>query len=167
MATDIEAIISAEVAKATADDSALDTVDTTEDSAVADTTDVTAPTVDDSTSEAIVDDTAQTADPTVAQKPVDDDPELTKLLEDNGIKASTARENRIPYSRVRKIIGNALKKNSETHQTTLTQRDTELTTVKTRAAEADRWDNLIATDPDRTMQLLATLHPEKYGRFVG
>src|SRR5712691_4971032 len=46
------------------------------------------------------------------EKTDDDDPELTKILEEHGLKATPKgqRENRLPYSRVRKIVANAIKK---------------------------------------------------------
>lgn len=105
---------------------------------------------------------------TDAVKPaVSDADPLTKDLEELGLKAPEdgQRENRIPYSRVRKIVENAQKKVEARFTTERDETKTRLTTAETKAAQLDAVDKLIASDPDRYLSLLATLHPV-YKKFT-
>jgi hypothetical protein len=86
-------------------------------------------------------------------------------LEELGITAPKPgqRDNRLPYSRVTKIIANAKKKWADKlaadHEAAL----------KPLQAQKDSWDNaerLAATDPDRYIGLLATLYPQQYKKFL-
>lgn len=94
--------------------------------------------------------------------------ELTQELEALGLKAPKTgeRENRLPYSRVKKIVENARKKLAEQHTAALTEHTTKLTAAEQRAQLADNWDRMIESDPERTIRTLAVLHPEKYGKYV-
>src|SRR5665213_2207526 len=68
----------------------------------------------------------------------DDDKALDKELEGLGLKPpKEGRDNRIPYSRVRKIIGNALKKRGADHTTALSAKDTELSTLREKSSYMD------------------------------
>jgi hypothetical protein len=97
----------------------------------------------------------------------DEPSEVAKLMEEAGIKApETGKDNRIPYSRVTKIIENALTKAKTTHQTELTERDTKIKAHENELAGYQRADKLIETDPDRYIGMLAAIHPDKYGKFV-
>lgn len=98
----------------------------------------------------------------------DEDKALTKLLEEHGIKAPVAgqRENKIPYPRVRKIVGNALKRAKETATT-----ETKKLTEKYQPLEAEvtnyrRVDELIEKDFPKYMGLLQSLHPEKWKAYA-
>jgi hypothetical protein len=97
------------------------------------------------------------------------DDETAKALEELGIKAPKdgERENRLPYSRIKKIFGNAQKKWTDAHSTEIKTRDEKLTVAEKRLVNMDNVDRLIATDPDRYIGMLAALHPEKYGKYVG
>lgn len=97
--------------------------------------------------------------------PVQDD--LDKELEALGIKPGVERENRIPYKRVKKIVENAKKALSESHTKALGEHTTKLTAAEQRLATMDSVDKLIASDPERYISMLAALHPDKYGKFVG
>jgi hypothetical protein len=101
-----------------------------------------------------------------AKPPVLD--ELDKELEAEGIKkhSDATRENRIPYSRVRKIVENTKKRLSEAHTTALSTKETEYRQYKTKADQLDLVDRMIATDDDRYMRTLAILHPEKYSKYL-
>lgn len=114
------------------------------------------------------DDPPASADPTDPAAAAAESDEVIKLLEAAGIKAPAEgqRENRIPYGRVRKIIGNALKKTTDLHTTALTEVQGKLTAAEAKTALMDRIDTLIATDPDRYLTMLAGLHPDKYGKFL-
>jgi hypothetical protein len=102
--------------------------------------------------------TADTAAPVAVAKPADD---LTKELEALGLKAPEAgvRENRLPYSRVKKIVENSRKKLTDAHTTALKERDDQLTKANERLKNMDAVDKLIATDPDRYLAMLGMLHP--------
>jgi hypothetical protein len=91
--------------------------------------------------------------------------EWDKELEELGIAKPKPgqRDNRLPYSRVTKIIANAKKKWADKlaadHEAAL----------KPLQAQKDSWDNaekLAATDPDRYIGLLATLYPAQYKKFL-
>ncbi len=86
---------------------------------------------------------------------------LAKDLEELGLKAPEEgqRENRIPYSRVRKIVENAQKKVEGRFTSELGEVRTKLTAAEAKAKQMDVADNLIATDPARYLQMLAMLHP--------
>jgi hypothetical protein len=126
-----------------------------------------APVVDDPEVEP-VDPETKPEDDSKPKDETDDDPELTKLLEEHGFKAAAKgqRENKIPYSRVRKIVGNAIKKIKTGHSDELTKREKDALGFKTRAGEADAWDRAIATDPDRVVAHLAALYPDKWGKYT-
>ncbi len=108
-------------------------------------------------------DTPVTPDTPVAAIEPDD---LTKELEAAGIKALTGqRENRIPYSRVKKIIENSRKTLAETHEKALKEREERLTKAEERSKHMDAVDRLINEDADKYMSLLAQVNP-KYARFI-
>lgn len=114
---------------------------------------------------AAADTAAKAAAALEAAKPVD---ELTKELEALGLKAPKdgERENRLPYGRVTKIVGNAIKKTTEKFQAQVTEVTERATKAETQLATYSKVDKLIDTDPDRYVGMLAALHPEKYGKFV-
>lgn len=113
-----------------------------------------------------------TPDPVVVPDPVDpakvpEIDELTQELEAAGIKAPIdgQRENRIPYSRVKKIVDGAIKKRTTAHETAIGETRTKLTAAEARLKNFENSDKLIATDADKYMAMLAVLHPE-YKEFV-
>lgn len=95
--------------------------------------------------------------------PDDIDNELAAL----GIKAPVEgqRENRLPYSRVRKIVENARKKLTDAHTTELTTRDGKLTAAEARLKLVEQAEQLASTDPDRYLAMLAKSNPA-YARFL-
>lgn len=103
-----------------------------------------------------------------APKESAEDAEITKLLEEHGIKAPKKgqRDNPIPYSRTRKIIGNALKKIRTSQGEEIKTRDTKITDYEGQLSAVNRTNQLIATDADRYILTLAALYPEQYGKFV-
>ncbi len=105
--------------------------------------------------------------PDLEQPVVEADP-LSKELEELGLKAPVAgeRENRIPYSRVKKIIENSRKKLAEANAAALAERDGKLTESEKRLQNMDAVDRLIASDPDRYLGMLAALHPA-YKKYLG
>lgn len=94
--------------------------------------------------------------------------DIDKLLEAEGIKPTVEnqRENRIPYKRVAKIVENAQKKVIATHEAEVTEVRTKLTAAELKNKQMDAVDSLIVSDPDRYIGMLASLHPEKYKRFL-
>ncbi len=109
---------------------------------------------------------AAPADPNAAP-PTHVADDLDKELEAQGIKrVAGERENRIPYSRVKKIVANAQKKLVDAHTASLNETTGKLTKAEERAKAADTVDQLIAGDPDRYIGMLAMLHPDKYKKFV-
>lgn len=76
------------------------------------------------------------------------------------------RENRIPYSRTRKIVGNAIKRATEKFQGQVTEATTKTQALETEIAPYRRVDELIVKDPDQYVKFLATLHPTLYGKFL-
>lgn len=109
--------------------------------------------------------TGNTDEQPAATTPVLDD--VDKALEVEGIKRTTGeRENRIPYSRVRKIVQNTEKRLKTEFETKETSRQAEFTGYKTKADQLAVVDKLIAADPDRYIRTLALLHPGKYDKFL-
>lgn len=81
------------------------------------------------------------------------------------------RDNRIPYSRIRKIVANAKTKWSEKlkgeHTAALTPMQQEIAEHKARAATYDAAEKLIETDGEKYLALLASIYPKQYGHLVG
>ncbi len=140
-----------------------DPVETTE-VAVPDTETTETPEVFDT--EEVTEETKTVKEP--AKEESTDTDEAGTILAAAGIKPPVEgqRENRIPYSRTHKIVENALKKERTAHTTAITAKDAEITPLRAKAQAADNWDRLIATDPDKTMQALARIHPDKYKKYV-
>jgi hypothetical protein len=97
-----------------------------------------------------------------------EDAEITKLLEEHGIKAPKKGErvNSIPYPRVRKITGNFIKKVRTQHQQELSTRDTKIKDYEGQLTAVQRANQLIETNADRYILTLAAMYPDQYGKFV-
>lgn len=93
--------------------------------------------------------------------------EIDKLLAAEGIQPrGMGRENRIPYSRTKKIIENAQKawqKTAEEKWGTERQAHTEL---QGRVQNYERQEQVASQDPDRYIALLASVDP-RYQKFLG
>lgn len=87
---------------------------------------------------------------------------LVKELEELGLKAPEEgqRENRIPYSRVKKIVENARKKLETAHAAALTEHSTKAHKAEARAREADIADEAARKDPARYLEILTAINPE-------
>jgi hypothetical protein len=115
-----------------------------------------------------------TGQPKVVEKPAEvkaktpEEEQFDKDMAELGIKAPKEgeRENRLPHTRVQKIVQNYGKKLTERHNAVLAAKDAEYAPYKTTAENTAKVDNLIVTDPDRYIGLLAAMHPEQYGKFV-
>jgi hypothetical protein len=114
-----------------------------------------------------------TGQPKVVEKPeakpkTPEEEQFDKDMAELGIKAPKEgeRENRLPHTRVQKIVQNYGKKLTERHNAVLAAKDAEYAPYKTTAENTAKVDNLIVTDPDRYIGLLAAMHPEQYGKFV-
>lgn len=103
------------------------------------------------------------ADGTKEEKatPADAGDEIDKILEAAGVKAPKEgeRENRIPYSRTRKIIGNALKKQGETHTAAIASVNAKVAAQDAELVNFRRADDLATKDPDKYMAILANINP--------
>lgn len=110
---------------------------------------------------------AEDASPSEKAQIVEPD-ELIQELESLGLKAPIEgqRENRLPYSRVKKIVENARKKLLDSHTAALSEHETKYSEAQKRLENMDAVDHLIETDPERYISMLAALHPEKYKRFL-
>jgi hypothetical protein len=94
--------------------------------------------------------------------------ELTKELEAFGIKppADGKEGGRFRWSQVRKVVENSRKKLNEQHSVALKRKDQELASASERLKSLDAVDAIIVNDPDRYIGILATIHPDKYGKYV-
>lgn len=122
----------------------------------------------DEPAEAAADADAAPADKEPAKEPATKElSEVEKILEAAGIKAPAAgqKDNKIPYSRTVKIIGNALKKQADSHSAAVADLTTKHTAAEARAAAFERADQLASTDPDRYMTVLASINPA-YKKFL-
>lgn len=98
----------------------------------------------------------------------DDDPELTKLLEEYGIKRAgkVQNDNRLSYSRIRKITGKIVKTIHAKNKADLDERDSKYKTLEDKLKPYEVTDALIQSDPDRYVGILAAIHPDKYKKFL-
>lgn len=117
---------------------------------------------------------ATTGKPKVVEKPAEAKPktpeeeQFDKDMAELGIKAPKEgeRENRLPHTRVQKIVQNYGKKLTERHTAILAAKEAEYAPARATAENTAKVDRLIETDPDRYIGLLAAMHPDKYGKFV-
>lgn len=117
----------------------------------------------DEKAQVVADTTEPAKEPTIVTEP----DELTKELEALGIKAPKEgeRENRLPYSRVKKITENLKKKLEAAHTAALAERDGKLTSTEQELSNFRKADELFRSDPDRYVQVLAALNPA-YRKYV-
>ena len=98
------------------------------------------------------------------------DDDLKKELEAAGYKPPEkgARENRIPWSRVQKILENTRTKLRTSHAAALKAAEEKAAPLQAKAKQADEWEQLLNSDPDgsRTMQALARAMPHKFQRYL-
>lgn len=160
---DLESIISDAVADASGSNGADEVVADAGGEVVADTTmpdagDTTTE-VDTSTADVDTADTKVEADKVEKDKPADDSVE--GILAAAGIKAPKEgeRENRIPYNRTVKIIGNALKKQGATHTAAVAELNTKVAAQEGELTNFRRADSLAKSDPDQYMAILTTIDP--------
>lgn len=99
------------------------------------------------------------------EKPAAEVDAVAKELEELGLKAPVEgeRENRLPYSRVKKIVQNAQKKLTDAHTAALTERETKLAAAQRKVDEQERINHLAETDPDRFVQMAAAVNPKVWG----
>lgn len=90
---------------------------------------------------------------------------LDKELEALGIKAPKPgeRENRLPHPRVRKMIGKAIERTQATFEVERKANANFRAQASQRLADIDAFDKLAGSDPMRTVQALATIHPQIWG----
>jgi hypothetical protein len=176
MSADIDAVIAASIADIDGGSDGGDTNDTG-DAGTDDTGDVPTAGSADTGADASADDSTDEADPASGLTPdpvVDtrtaDDIALDTELAELGLAAPKPgqRDNRIPYSRIRKIVANAKTKWSEKltgeHKAALTERDTKVQEFDTRDKNIEQF---ISNDPEGYINLLANLYPQHYKKFVG
>lgn len=133
-------------------------------------TDDANPAADAGTEDAEAGDSGQPppADPARSAEDLALDAELAEL----GLSAPKPgqRDNRIPYSRLRKIVANAKTKWSDKlkgeHTAELATRETKIQEYEARAKEFAAAERLIETDPDRYISLLGQIYPDKYKGFT-
>lgn len=88
-----------------------------------------------------------------------DDDDLSKIPEHFIDKRGQKRENRLPYSAVKRIVANAQKKAT-------TELTAKVTDYEGRLQVLDRLGEIAEKDADRFIQILATQSPEKYSKFL-
>ena len=93
--------------------------------------------------------------------------DLDRELEALGVKAPVEgqRENRLPYSRVKKIVENAIKKQTTAHEAALNTRAQREAAYQRELEVYRRTDAIIRSDPDRFLGMLAALNPQ-YKKFL-
>lgn len=114
----------------------------------------------------------QPADTGVADTRSADDIAFDAELAELGLSAPKPgqRDNRIPYSRIRKIVANAKTKWSEKlkgeHTTELTAREQQIKELNDLKATYDRAEKAIESDGEAYIAYLAKTFPAQYGRFA-
>ena len=93
--------------------------------------------------------------------------EIDKLLAKEGIEPrGMGRENRIPYSRTKKIIENAQKAWQADAESKFAPERQQFTELQGRMSNYERQEQLASQDPDRFISLLASVDP-RYQKFLG
>ena len=156
---------SADAPDASVDDTAVD------DAAGADSPDDGADTPVRVEDDASVESPDKVVDAKVVEKPdaakSDEDKVLDAELLELGIKPpKDGRDNRIPYSRMRKIIANALKKRGDVHELSKKELNEKITALTERTGYMDTVDQMIVQDPEKYIGELARMYPTLYGRFA-
>ena len=101
----------------------------------------------------------------------DEDKSLLADLKTFGIKVKNINaNNRMPYKRHLRTLVNAVRGHQERltgeHTKALSEREERLSKAEARIKEIDEIDRIAEADPDKYIGILATLHPEKYGKFI-
>lgn len=99
----------------------------------------------------------------VALEPDDIEKELAAMGINPPVEGQ--RENRLPYSRMRKIYENARKKWVDEHSGALKEREDKLAKLQEEAEAVARTNELIRTDPERFLRSLAAINPT-YARYL-
>lgn len=92
------------------------------------------------------------------------DPEIQDLVKREA-KERRGQEPRVPLSMHKRIFGKH-RTEAQTYKKQVEDMTSQMTTIKERAALADKWDALLL-DPDATVAELARILPDKWGRFKG
>ena len=109
-------------------------------------------------------DTAPDGTPATAAAVAQD--EIDKLLEKEGYKPQVGRENRIPYSRTKKIIENAQKEWKAAQEAASAEERKRLSDFEERLKHYDAQERLASSDPDRFIMALAAADP-RFAKYVG
>lgn len=81
-------------------------------------------------------------------------------------KRPDGRENRIPYSRVKAIAENQVKKAQEAWEAGVKSVRDEHGSYKSRLDEFATIERIMESEPDRFIEMLAATNPEAYGKFA-
>lgn len=159
MSEDLTAIATAAVAEAGLIDAPPDTTPVDSIETTTETTSDTKPPAEESKKE----DKPSTEDIRTADELAED-----KELEDIGLLPVKPgqKENRIPYSRVRKIILNGLKKRGATHAEAVKALNSTIEGLQTKVGLMDKLEEFVKTKPDEYIAHLQKLHPEQYGKYT-
>jgi len=100
-----------------------------------------------------------TVSPAEAAPVAEAKPEEDKFAKEFGLpqQAPGARENRIPYSRVKAIVEKAQKKATEPLTTRLTEFESKVTDYERRLEQVGQFEQIMVNDPQRFLQMLSTL----------
>jgi hypothetical protein len=113
--------------------------------------------------------TAEPAEaPAPAPVPEKELSEVEKLLHEEGFKEARredGRENRIPYSKVKRIIENGLKKGRAEFDTRYSTIETEAKTLREQVQQLSALGEMMERDPDAFLNLVAQ-HDERYKRYL-
>lgn len=93
------------------------------------------------------------------EKKVDEDDDFSKIPKTFVDKRGRTVENRIPHSRVEKMIAKRV-------STEVAERDAKITDYEGRLSTLDRLGEIAEKDADRFIQILAAQSPDKYGKFL-
>jgi hypothetical protein len=178
MAKDMEAVINTAIDNAV-DEGMLSDVDATEDTVVDTSTDdaietKTAETEAETTSEADV-----TPEAKQTEEAVD---ELLEELKASGFKPRNEKDNKIPYTNVQKITANREKRAVEAVakalgadpttvafdklETAIAEKIGSYASLEAEAENFHRAEEIMLNDADRYIRILATIEPQKYGKFL-
>lgn len=168
MPTDYKDTILEEIHKAEAAMSEpTESVETTDISDVEATTEEETTPAQEEVSPSASTETVDATKPVDTKEPVKASPDLLKILESEGVKPrKDGKFNSIPHPRVVKIAENAAKKMNEA---VILERDDFKQKFEASTQELEPYkatDELILSDPDRYVGMLALMHPKLYGKFV-
>lgn len=156
----LEDVIVSSIEDAVTEPDSTPDIDTSDDSFVEASTDPTTSTPDDATTEGATDDSSiEVASPAAKSAETKTDDAKDDFEKRFGIPATSSggRENRIPYSRVKKIVAKREKEIESEYTPRITEYETKVKDYETRLTQVAQFEHIMANEPEKFVGMLKTL----------